>query len=126
MVKTYHSGVPVEPISVYLAFYGINDMASYLKIGIAKNVKNRLGGIKTGNPLPNLWTFTAVYDSKRDALSVESALLDHMSGDSVHGEWINVHGMTLQVSEALAESLSEVASEVTGGKIFFRREEYIA
>lgn len=107
--------------SVYLAFYGLEDRASHLKIGIAKDVRSRLSNIKTGNPLPNLWTYTAPFPNRKYAAAVESALLSHMSKDSAHGEWINLGGISDQAAEAIVASLADVATEIHGDSVQFHR-----
>lgn len=106
-------------VFVYLAFYGNENKASFLKIGIAANVQSRLRGIKTGNPLPNVFTYAARFETRQEAAAVESALLDNMSPDGVHGEWIDVHGMAYAAVSAVVESLAEVASDVDGSEVHF-------
>lgn len=104
---------------VYLAFFGLGDKASHLKIGISRNVKHRLGGIKTGNPLPNLWSFSAICGSRQEAEEVEAALLRHMAPHKVHGEWVNVHGVSEDAARAIVQSLAEVAAAVHGKGLQF-------
>jgi hypothetical protein len=113
-------GRVADTTSVYLSFYGI-DRAEYLKIGIARNVRSRMQGATTDNPVPRLWTFEAVFASRSDALMVESALLRHMSTDKVHGEWVYVKGLSEQATEAVVASLAEVAAEAFGSAIQFCR-----
>src|ERR1044072_1145144 len=62
----------------YLGFYGADNRASFMKVGIAKNVGKRLSAIATGNPLPCLWTFQAQFVHKHIARAVEARLLRHM------------------------------------------------
>ncbi len=107
--------------SVYLAFYGVGDRATYLKVGIAKDVEARMSGHTTSNPLPNLWTYTAGFDRRAKASAVELALLRHLSGDKVHGEWVHVHGLSEQAARSFVESLAEVASSAHGSPVFFNR-----
>lgn len=110
-----------ETVKVYLAFYGNSERAEFLKIGVAKNVRNRLGAFTTGNPMPNLWTYSAVIGSRSSAMSVESALLTHMAEDKAQGEWISVRGLSEAAALAVAQSLGEVASETRGKPIAFER-----
>lgn len=105
---------------VYLAFYGSDDRADYLKIGITRNVKSRIIGIRTGNPLPNLWTFSARLRSREEAAIIEAALLQHMSLDRVSGEWVRVHGIGRSAAIAIAESLAEVATDVQSETVDFQ------
>lgn len=107
--------------SVYLAFYGEGDAASHMKIGISRSVKSRLSGIKTGNPLPIMFAFEAAVISREDALTVEQALLTHMSHARLHGEWVHVGGLSLQAAEAVVGSLAEVASEIIALPVNFKR-----
>lgn len=118
MLKTLRGSKAVST-HVYLSFYGGGRVASYMKVGIAKNVKARMSGIKTGNPLTRLWTYSARFRSRDDAAAVEAAILAHLAGDSVHGEWVNVHGLSREAAFALVESLAEVAAEVDGYDVHF-------
>jgi hypothetical protein len=104
---------------VYLAFFGNEGRATYMKIGIAKNVRNRMSGIATGNPLPNLWTYSAPFFTRVKATAVEAALLRHMSPDKVHGEWIHVQGLSARTAAEVVVSLSEVAGTVHGDEVLF-------
>jgi hypothetical protein len=108
---------------VYLSFYGVGDKASHLKIGVAKSVKSRMSSIKTGNPLPRLWTYAAMLPAKADALAVESALLHKMASDRAHGEWVHVHGLSESAALAVVSSLEEVASGMHGYPVQFDRHE---
>lgn len=122
VLKVLQAGVSAKPTFVYLAFYGINDRATHLKVGVAKDVKARLTGIRTGNPLPILWTFTALYPTRSDAMVVESAILAHLSADSIHGEWVSVGALTASTAEAIVDSLADVATAVSGYHIHFQPE----
>jgi hypothetical protein len=112
----------LDTISVYLSFYGHDDRAGYLKIGIAKDVKSRMHGIATGNPVPRLWTYSAPFACKADAAKIEAALLAHMSPEKVHGEWVYMKGISEQASAAVVESLAEVATASNGHPVVFARE----
>lgn len=114
-------GMPgrIDMTSVYLAFYGDSDRANYLKIGVAKDVRARMRGIATGNPLPRLWTFEAVFASRQVAADVEAALIRHMSPDKIHGEWVKVGSLSEQAALAVVSSLAEVASHTFGGHVCF-------
>ena len=112
---------PEEKIKVYLAFYGCGERASFLKIGVAKNVKNRIASFSTGNPLINVWTFAADIGGRQRAMGVESALLKHLVADAAQGEWIKVQGLTESASLAFVDSLAEVATETRGQPVTFER-----
>lgn len=118
--KVLKDGHAYAPSNVYLAFFGLDNKATHLKIGVAKDVKKRMGGIRTGNPLPNLWTYSATYETRRDAFAVESAILAHMAADSVHGEWVSVGSISERAAEAIVESLADVAEAAAGCRIKFR------
>lgn len=98
------------PQYVYLAFHGHDGRASHMKIGVAKDVGNRMAAIYTGCPLPRLWVYRTPFSRKRDALTVERALLAHMSEGRTSGEWVGVGSITDSVAAALVTSLAEVAS----------------
>ena len=102
----------VDRTFCYLAFYGADNRASFMKVGIAKNVGKRLANIATGNPLPCLWAYQAAFINPHIARAVEARLLGHMLGDRARGEWINVHGLSESAALAMVESLAEVASDV--------------
>lgn len=107
--------------SVYLAFFGADIRASHLKIGVARNVKHRVASLKTGNPMPNLWTFAAELPSRRKAMAIEGALLRHMREDRAEGEWVNVYGLSEQATGEVVKSLGEVATAANKvGPVVFR------
>lgn len=106
---------------VYLAFHGAESRAEYMKIGVARNVRARMSGISTGNPLPMLWTYKAAFAGRHHALKVERALLGHMGPDRVKGEWVKVAGLSESASCAIVDSLAEVASESTTQPVAFVR-----
>lgn len=108
-----HSEDSSSPTCVYLTFFGVDDRASHMKIGVARDAKSRLGSIRTGNPIPHLWTFTTTFKSRQMAMRVERALLRHMSPDRAEGEWVNVSGLSEQAAEAVAGSLAEVARAIS-------------
>lgn len=97
-------------VNVYLTFHGLENRASFLKIGVARNVRSRMKELSTGNPLPRIWTFASGYSSRQKAMKVERALLEHMSHSRVNGEWVQVHGLSFDAAEAVVASLAEVAS----------------
>jgi hypothetical protein len=108
---------------VYLTFFGNGDRASHMKIGIAKGVKSRLSSIRTGNPIPHLWTYATAFHSRQMALRVEGALLRHMASDRAQGEWVNVHGLSEGAARAVVDSLAEVAAAVSRDAVAFHRTE---
>lgn len=110
-------------VSVYLAFHGTDDRASYMKIGVARNVRARMSGLSTGNPLPRLWTYAASFAGRHRAVKVEGALLSHMGNDRVKGEWIRVGGLSAEAAAAIVESLSEVAAAEMSQPVQFIRQE---
>lgn len=107
-------------VSTYLAFYGNDDMAEYVKVGVSKDVHIRMKDIRTGNPLPRLWLYSARFEDRRTAMSVESAILSHVDGDRVTGEWAKLGGMSADAVRAVVSSLGEVASDLLGRPVEFR------
>lgn len=108
-------------IHVYLAFHGTEGRASFMKIGVAKNVKSRMSSLATGNPMPRIWTYATPLSCRQKAHKVESALLSHMAGSRVNGEWVNVHGLSEEAALGVVGSLAEVAGAVVREPIEFRR-----
>jgi hypothetical protein len=104
----------VDETFVYLAFWGMDGRSEFLKIGVAKDVKRRMGDIHSANPMDRLWTFKMPLDTRGEAMQVESALLRHMAKDRVTGEWIRLSGCSAQACEAIAASLAEVAAAARG------------
>jgi len=107
---------------VYMTFWGMEDRADYMKIGIAKNVRKRMSGAHTDNPMNRLWTFTIPLPTRSEAMTVEAALLQHMAHSRITGEWVKLSKFSEQACKAMADSLAEVASvvcdrtlEATGG-----------
>jgi hypothetical protein len=82
-----------------------------------------MSGIRTGNPIPRLWTFAAAFPSREEAVEIESVLLQHMAAHKAHGEWVHVHGLSEQAAAAMAQSLGEVAARVLGHPAHFERVE---
>lgn len=97
---------------VYLSFWGTDDRADYLKIGIAKNVRKRMSGAHTDNPMNRLWTYTMPLHTRAEAMKVEAALLSHMAHSRITGEWVKLSKFSDQACKAMAESLAEVAADV--------------
>lgn len=112
--------------NVYLAFFGDPgaDRASYMKVGIAKDVFARMLSHSTSNPLTRMWVFAAGFDARQDAQAVEAGLLKHLVSDRVKGEWVNVYGVAEPAAAAIAESLAEVAAEINGRPVKFKRVPY--
>lgn len=106
---------------VYLAFHGAEGRAEYMKIGVAGNVRARMGGISTGNPLPLLWAYKAPFAGRHLALKVEKALLGHAGSDRVKGEWVKVAGLSESATCAVVDSLAEVAAQNTTQPVAFVR-----
>lgn len=116
-----HGPIKTACSNVYLAFYGAEDMATHMKVGVANDIKKRMDTFKIGNPLPNLWTYGAHIHDRKDAFTVETALLKHMSGNAVHGEWVSVGGLSAEASQQIVESLQEVASDAIDTFVYFKR-----
>ncbi len=104
----------VDRTYCYLTFWGVDGRAEFLKIGVARNVKNRMNGIRTGNPLDRLWTYTMALNSRGEAMKVEAALLENMKSDRTNGEWVRVAGCSEQACKAIADDLAELAATTCG------------
>lgn len=107
--------------SVYLAFHGLENRASFLKVGVAVDVKKRMRELYTGNPFPRLWTFEAELPSRSAAYRTEGALHHHLRPANTSGEWFQVHGLSESAACGFAESLAEVATEMAGASVEFKR-----
>lgn len=106
-------------VHVYLTFHGAEDLATYMKVGVARDVSNRLSTLATGNPLPRLWAFKAPFIDRNYAMRVEAALLRHMNADRVTGEWVRVGGLSRSAADSVVESLAEVAGIACGRDVVF-------
>ena len=105
---------------VYLTFWGLDDRAEFMKIGVAKDIKARMAGIKTGNPMDRLWTYCLLLHSRSEAMRVESALLSKMADTRVSGEWVKTSKFSGQTCRAICDDLSAVASELCGRPVALR------
>lgn len=110
--------------SVYLAFHGLDDRATFVKVGVARNVKSRMRQLYTGSPMPRIWTFVLELKSREMAYRVEGALHAHLRETGSSGEWFTRHSLTLQAAEQFAASLAEVAGVVTGRDAIFKQVEF--
>lgn len=106
--------------NVYLAFYGYDDKATHMKIGVANDIKKRMDTFKIGNPLPNMFTYGAHFHDRKEAFTVETALLKHLSADAVHGEWVSVGAISAEAAKKITESLAEVAGQAINSLVEFR------
>lgn len=104
--------------SVYLGFFGSEDAASFLKIGIARDVAKRMAQHRISNPMLCTLSVWAEFPSRSIARDVEVALLRHMKDERARGEWVNCRA-SLPACRAIAESLAEVASQVSGAPVVF-------
>lgn len=107
------------PTMVYLSFYGVGGLASFLKIGVAKDVRKRLAGHATSNPMPNLWAFTASFMSRQKAEAVEAMLLRNLGEFKAHGEWLHVEKLCRDKATTMADQLSKIAARETGNDVTF-------
>lgn len=107
-----------DPVWVYLSFFGEFDRAQFLKVGVAKDVRSRINGHRTSNPLDNPLTLAAEFECRRDAMKVEAAILSHMKPDRANGEWIHCKA-SIAACQSIAESLGEVASVAAARPVVF-------
>lgn len=106
---------------VYIAFFGDEGRAQFMKIGVAKHVRFRIDGIRTGNPLDCLWTFCCPIGSRAEAGKVEAALHRNMANTRTNGEWFRLSKCSEQACEAIVQSLAELATEICERPIEFTR-----
>ena len=96
----------------YLMFFGANDIASFMKIGVAKNPVFRLAGLTTGNPLEPLWTFAIQFETRKQAMQVEKALHEHHKASRAKGEWFAIPNASQEDAWVLAECAARFAARV--------------
>lgn len=110
---------PEPPCSVYLGFFGDSERSTFLKIGIARNVANRMTQHIHSSPMVCTVAMSAEFPDRRAAMAVEAALLRHMRDDRARGEWVNCRA-SLEACRAIAASLAEVAAAVSGQPVEFK------
>jgi hypothetical protein len=115
-----HGHKKTKGSNVYLAFYGHDDRATHMKIGVANDIKKRMDTFKTGNPFPNMFTYGAHFHERKEAFTVETALLKHLSASAVHGEWVSVGAISAEAAKKITESLAEVAGYAINSLVEFR------
>lgn len=99
------------PTYCYLAFYGVGDVAQYVKVGMTRHPEQRLSSLATHNPLPCLWVFVSELPSAPRAYAVEQGLLRHFADRRLHGEWIGVDATDADGAFALARQITQVARD---------------
>lgn len=117
-MAAYDEAQNKEAASVYLGFFGLNDRSEFLKVGVAKNVRNRMADHSTGNPMFNVLTVSAQFQTRSTAFAVEQALLKHLIAEKTKGEWVHCKA-SIPACRAIAESLAEVAAEIAGHPVAF-------
>lgn len=105
---------------VYLTFHGERGVASHMKVGVAKNVRSRVGSFSTGNPLPELWTFAASFPGRHIAYRIERAILDHLGESRAKGEWVRVPMLGVIDAACMASELGGFASQHTTHPVNFK------
>lgn len=101
-------------LNVYLAFHGGDSGASFMKVGVARQVSARMSALKTGNPLARLWTFSAVLPDRRSAYRLEKAILGHLKDRKAEGEWVEVCFTNLDAAWTFVESLEVFGRQFLG------------
>lgn len=97
------------PAYCYLAFFGLEGTASYMKIGMSKHPEQRLYSMGTDNPLDCLWVFVSRLPCTRAAFHVEQFLHRHLNEHRRKGEWFAIGNTDMAGAEGLARQLSSVA-----------------
>lgn len=96
------------PAYCYLAFFGLDDTASYMKIGMSRHPEQRLYGMGTDNPLDCLWVFVSRLSCTRAAFHAEQFLHRHLAGHRRKGEWFAIGNTDRTGADGLARQLSAV------------------
>ena len=107
------------PTYCYLAFYGLDGCASFLKIGISNHPERRMYGIATGNPFDCLWVFAARFASRKIAYAVEQSLIRHFHSKKRRGEWFQIDGVDEVAARSIASDVGVFSSEVANGRAEF-------
>lgn len=97
------------PSYCYLAFFGLDETANYMKIGMSKHPEQRLYSMGTDNPLDCIWVFTSRLPCTRAAFHVEQVLHRHMADHRRKGEWFAIGNTELSGAEGLARQLFSIA-----------------
>ena len=99
--------------NIYFISMNVHKKKSYLnhvKIGVAKDIKQRLAGLQTGSPfILKVWYYFIVDDEK--AMSVERDLHNLFRWSRVHGEWFKIHPYIVDFVNAHREMLKSKGLE---------------
>lgn len=104
-IAALHNG----PAYCYLAFYGLDGVASFVKVGMTRHPEKRLYGMATGNPLDCLWVFVSRLPVATAAYHVEKALHRHLEPNKRRGEWFEVGETDRAAADGLARQLHVIA-----------------
>lgn len=107
------------PAYCYLAFYGLDEVASFAKVGMTRHPEQRLYGMATANPLDCLWVFVSKCEDARAAYHVEQSLLRRMAARKRRGEWLTIEATDRDGAEGLARQLTVLARDVEPGAAEF-------
>jgi hypothetical protein len=106
-IAEMHNG----PAYCYLAFYGRDGIASFVKVGMTRHPEKRLYGMATANPLDCLWVYVSKLPVAKAAYHVEHALHRHLDASKRRGEWFEVGETDEAAAQALARQLHTVATD---------------
>lgn len=98
----------LKPTVVYLV--GIEDedyVFPFTKIGVAQDMKSRLGSLNTGTPFNCFAHREYFFQHRADALRAEKAALGLLSDRRVKGEWI--HGRPDEIAPLVLHLLVDKA-----------------
>jgi hypothetical protein len=73
---------PILPTFVYAVRCG-----EWIKIGVARDIANRMGGMRVNCPYPLTLVGSRQLPSAQDALRIESAVHRELAGQRHFGEW---------------------------------------
>lgn len=107
------------PTFCYLAFYGLDGIASYMKVGVSRHPERRMYDMGTGNPLDCLWVFCVRCASSKQAFATEKKLLRHLADHKRRGEWVEVGKTDRESATGLARQLTETAA-IPGAEFIYQ------
>lgn len=82
-----------------------------IKIGIARDLNNRLKGLQTGSP-DKLTLLGVIMPKTRTPLQLEDQLHARFADDRSHGEWFRPSAALLAYIDRHAKSLSEIQEQL--------------
>jgi hypothetical protein len=76
------------PTFCYLAFFGLEGRAQFVKVGRSTHPERRIYSFTTGNPLDLLAIYARKFISRQEAHAAEQSILKAAKETSRRGEWL--------------------------------------